>query len=397
MRIPLQKIFGIREMRAWYIGISIIVFSGIIFFFFVEQKRNVTDRTACDKTATQEQAQCWADSIERAMHERGVESAFSVLTDLSSRNKNEDFARACHALVHLIGAEAYKRFAAGEKFSITDKSANCDFGFYHGFMEALLTSTGDISQARDFCRVVDAEIAARLPGIKLQCYHGIGHGAVELHDPRAKGDVMAFVKPARALCEKVSDNKEQLENCLSGVFNGIGNFYISRQNGFVIDKNDPMWICRQQPDEYKSVCYGLLARVLYARVGNEFLPAIRSAQKNVEKPYVLTVVGNIAAMETNYFGNSHEDKIIGECQALERETRRSCIQGYVSGLIQVGQPGREQVNALSFCNNTALLPEDHSSCFSRLLNDFSKMRSHEQITNLCTLIDTPYRNASVCS
>eukprot|EP00923_Selenidium_pygospionis_P025169 GHVN01044337.1.p4 GENE.GHVN01044337.1~~GHVN01044337.1.p4 ORF type:complete len:101 (+),score=5.81 GHVN01044337.1:571-873(+) len=83
----------------------------------------------------------------------------------------------------------------------------CGYGFYHGFMETLLLTSGDVEEARAFCRYADEQLRGQASAASTACYHGTGHGAVDGGDTRAWGDVDAIMEPGFALCDQVAETE----------------------------------------------------------------------------------------------------------------------------------------------------------------------------------------------
>lgn len=354
--------------------------------------RTSAQNNECSGLERGQRIQCWSDTIDFVLENKGIDEALQTLAGIYEREPKAGFAQSCHGLTHSIGEEAYRRFSNGEEFVVTPKSTYCDFGFYHGFMETLLIATGDISKAREFCVYIEAELSGALPGVALQCYHGIGHGVVGVHDPRVWGDARSLANPAVKLCEEVAKNDVQLENCLSGVFNGIGNYYLSGKYGLLIEKEDPLWLCREQRERYKAVCYGLMARVLLHFANYDFPAAVRSGKEAVEETYMMVVVNNLAVLNAGLkiYEKDHNTHI-ASCKKLTENLRLACLTGYATGLMQFGKPQDEHVEAIAFCQSDALDPEEQRVCFQHTFSYLRNLYSSEKIKILCGRMQGDYQ------
>ena len=150
----------------------------------------------------------------------GLDAAFDLFIKLY--RTEAEVPKACHGWGHILGEAAYTLYSNGEQFELRPEAAYCGYGFFHGFMETLLFSTGNISEAQNFCAEVDAKIAGRVASSgSTACYHGIGHGVTDGTDPRLWGDADTMVAPGLLLCEKVSESDFQEYLCATGVFNAI--------------------------------------------------------------------------------------------------------------------------------------------------------------------------------
>lgn len=344
------------------------------------------------KEGTQEtKTQCWLDLLNSTLRGEGIEAALNILASFSGSQSDGE---TCHALAHQIGEQAYQMFVKNKEFRVTPKSIYCDFGFFHGFMEAFVTNSGDFAQARAFCEYIEDQLSGTLPDVALQCYHGIGHGVIEAHDPQLWGNVRTLVSSATELCEKVTDSDLQLENCLSGVFNGLGNSYASEKYGLQIDTEDPLWVCREQPEKYKSVCYGLMVRTLLVLAENDFRRALSSIDQAVEKEYKTTAASNIAVL---YALQGKDEEAVSGCRgALDNTLRLPCIKGYVVGLFQSGKPEKEYVKPLEFCRSPLLLAEERTTCFSAFQGYLGILYPRAKVQEICTTIDEEYRERAAC-
>lgn len=339
-------------------------------------------------------AQCWADLIDHAVETKGIEAALDTLAYLHDTQSDAGFAQTCHALSHNIGERAYQMFTKNEDFVVTPKSIYCDFGFFHGFLETVLVITENIREARKFCDSIETQLSGALPDITLQCYHGIGHGIVAGHDPRIRGDARTIVKSAIGLCEDVTDSDSELENCLSGVFNGLGNYSITGEYGLAINEKDPLWICREQLEKYKPACYGLMARVLLATAGGDLTRALYSIEDAVEGQYKITTASNIAAL---YALQRKDEQAVSGCRgALDNTLRLPCIKGYVVGLFQSGKPEKEYEKPLEFCHSPLLLPEERTTCFSAFQSYLGTLYPSAKVQEICETVEKEYRERGAC-
>jgi hypothetical protein len=93
----------------------------------------------CD---TERNTQCWEKLMLETLEKEGVESALNSIVYLSETEPL--FLNDCHAYSHLIGEKAYRLYVEEDNFELTPATALCGYGFYHGFMETLLLTTGNI-------------------------------------------------------------------------------------------------------------------------------------------------------------------------------------------------------------------------------------------------------------
>jgi len=226
---------------------------------------------------------CYSTHIKDVLSAKGIPAAFDVLA--SAYEQDPGFAGTCHAVTHELGEAAYRAFHTTGKTELTSKASYCGYGFYHGFLDALLIDTNDLAEARSFCTYV-GENVPHPPAPEFaegSCYHGIGHGITDGTDTALWGDAIAITKPGLILCEQVADgNRAWQLRCSSGVFNAIGNMYLDPK--YKLDSGpDPYALCRdggfsradqescysQMNTQAAELAHGDLGAILLRRLASE--------------------------------------------------------------------------------------------------------------------------------
>ena len=116
---------------------------------------------------------CMTERLAPYMSVTGVGPMNDILKSLT--NTSVELAGQCHLIGHVAG-----RLAVGEigtEKALFEGSPYCDFGYYHGVMQAAIADT-DATSAVPLLESLCASSAAReVAGeySKKQCYHGIGH------------------------------------------------------------------------------------------------------------------------------------------------------------------------------------------------------------------------------
>lgn len=356
------------------IFIIVLVVLGIYLF----SKKKAPIESCSGIADLQQKILCWKKIIDQDLLQGDLNQTMELVSKKYS--EDTDFAKNCHDFMHSVGKTAYGLFSGGRDFKVGDKSSYCAYGFYHGFMENLVSQSGDISLARSFCKKVDDELSASAPGAKLACYHGIGHGWTNLHDPKVYGNERAMVDPAIALCEKVTQDPEELKICATGVFDSISIGYYSETDGLKVNKQDPYWLCEEQKDKYKTPCYmDLTPTVIW--LGEFKLDKSLYYLRYVDVKYKDLVTETIAEDAVRFILRDSRD--VGDqvriCRSLGSHLNLVCLGGLAKGYLQFGAPGQEEASGVSFCENNALTADEKKFCFSKILQTikagFSKQRS----------------------
>jgi plastocyanin len=340
---------------------------------------------------------CWQDMLAANLRSKGLDSTFELLAKIYETEP--DFAPACHSSLHALGETGYAEFAAGREVKLTEKSAYCAFGFYHGFMEALLQDTGDPTIAQKFCESVRYELAGRASNAAGHCYHGIGHGMVDGEEERFTGSVEAIITKPLALCRSITDDERLVLRCATGVFNSLAIAYFDPRYGVSPNKEDPFDVCKMQTDKtYKTACYYEMNTLIMRLSDGDLLKSARYIDTLSEPEYDQYAVEAIASYAAYYdiYENTplDYDGTAQFCLSLGGR-KMPCIQGFVAGLLEHGKPGVEYREAFNFCEVERFSEEEKTFCFERLQGLASTMYTKEKSAEVCSLIDKRYK--TTCS
>ncbi len=88
-------------------------------------------------------------------------------------------------------------------------------------------------------------------------------------------------------------------------------------------------------------------------------------------------------MQVEGFSNttsSDHSTVIRACRRLESELWETCIGAYAQGLMEQGEPGKEEVVGFAFCNAKEFTKEERGDCLG-LVEDFSQTYFRKNDTN----------------
>lgn len=343
-----------------FIPLGLVVAASSVAAFYVYSPSDVAahEIDACLGKGAQKEY-CLNGLIEAAGSE-SIEAGFDILAAVYTRD--QEFADSCHGTTHTLGELAYEDFKNATNFALSPKTAYCGFGFFHGFMEALLAEGGDIAEARRFCDWADGDLQDATAGVSVACYHGIGHGIIDGSDPEAWGNVHAFIAPGLALCDTLGDNLEHKTRCASGVFNSLGVAYFEPKYKLPIDSRDPYAVCRTQQLEYqKRACYDQMNSYVFPKT-KAFKEALALAATTPESAYrelAVSTVAGFAAKETLARALDAAE-VVQACADIAPALREPCARGFANGLIEFGLPGDEFRIPLAACKESGVLAK---ACF----------------------------------
>ena len=336
------------------------------------------------------------------LEKEGLDRTFQQIEEFYKND--QEFLKGCHGVAHDLGVASYNLYKKDKDSVLSPRTSYCANGFYHGFMEAFLGATKSIELSRQFCLYVDAKLTDQAPDAYLQCFHGIGHGSIEFtlgEGRRPSSNEAVLIKPALDLCEKASQKPEELYRCTSGAFNGVANMYISGEYGLDPREEDPLWICKIQPDKYKESCYGNMNSYLMWQSKNDFKEALK---------FVSVLTDGHAEMGVNYLaGMAAASNLLGfdldkisaslqACRDLAFNLKDSCLKGLAQGYLEHGTPALEYRDAIKFCRLDLLTDIERQTCFTFSLGGLHGWYSREKVFQICQEIDPnlyPYCRTSL--
>lgn len=347
-------------------------------------------------TASQEQVKrkCFIETVRKALVNQGIDGAYKKINALYLADPR--FADVCHTLTHEIGAYAYDQFQQGKPIVVSRDFSICSYGFYHGYMERLAGQKDIGVKARAFCDEVDRQMKLITPDAALQCFHGIGHGYVNNHNPRTWGNEQLMIGPALALCERVAVTDSERSRCATGVFNGIATFYAEGLYNLKVNANDPLWICRMQAATYQDACYISLNITLLQLTDGNLVKAATYLEPITDEQMANHAMINLAAPvgSKNISSTNHQETITA-CRAIQERLHMACIAGYAYGMLEQGLPGEEYRKPLAFCRLSALTKSERDACFLYIIRYLPQWYPKQKVGEICTG-DVPEEYRSYC-
>ena len=342
-----------------------------------------TEDKKIDECKAKNDQLCYKDLIMSKFKDKGLDSALDLVAKIYA--KDQSFSSTCHDIGHLLGASTYDLFRSGKDFKINTKIAFCSYGFYHGFME-LLASDGDVKKAQDFCKYVDAQIAKETPDATLQCYHGIGHGWVNIHgDKKLYGDDMGIVNRGLSLCEEVAGTELELARCATGVFNGIAIFYDTGEYDLKVNKKDPMWVCKSIDKKFQDSCYISMNILLYSITNKDFRQAASYIEQIKDDTIAAHAMINLSLpFSLLEMDSTDHSKSIAVCRDLQNRLVIPCFQGFAFSFMEHGEPGKEYVKAVDFCKNNGLTKDEEKGCLSYIYSYLPQWYPSQKALDICS-------------
>lgn len=375
--------------RVFYI-LLVAVFSFAVIYYTVDLKPSTDlNEVSCDTYANNsEKVNCWLALIERDIDSGDTAKALSEVAQLSKGN--DFFKRNCHDFMHTIGEKSFLRFNEGLPFTINEHVSLCTYGFYHGFIETLIHVTNDFDDAVDFCQYVNGVLADNAEinqdTLVQNCYHGIGHGTLDDHISD-KSDPYVLTKQTLELCSRVTSETDKLQDCATGVFNGVANYYLDGSLSWELNRADPATLCGVQDSIFQNTCYAYMARVFLSINQDDLLASMHQIKSTVPSRHVSTTIRNMSLV---WMVGQRDKSKATLSQALEHchETDQlnhqvACVEGLVAGLIQSGATHLPEAQIYDLCLNKRLDGVTQNSCFMYGVEELQRWYSPLKVRDFC--------------
>lgn len=345
---------------------------------------------SCDGTSLA----CYFQELSIVTDQEGVSAALAKLR--SWMEESELVRQNCHDLSHVIGEEAYQHYQQGENFQLSREKSLCGFGFYHGFIETVLSVEGSVSTVAAACRdLLDNPDILNTDQHYSACFHGIGHGVFDL--VVASQDVSAGLESGLATCRSFSQNQQEETMCVTGVFNGLRFAYFYPQYDVEFNPDDPLELCHVFDESDRRWCY---ADVLAGYADSQQWTMAESYRFFVDR-YSPTSLERAAVV--NYLAGRHNrtwqigDSVSSEvlfCQELPSELRSTCFEGLI-GALAMQIPADQLFTSLEpVCEAPQLSGIERAKCYEIVIAVQASQSSSEQVAAVCQLLPTDLESVS---
>jgi hypothetical protein len=358
-----------------------------------EQAKSTTTHLTlqCSNSDLGAKEQCLEKLVEQELVQEGPDQALASLAKLS--HDDGRLARSCHGLAHLIGKVTYEKSERHQPVQLTSQTSLCAYGFYHGFMEALLHSGTKPAKAGEFCESLGKNLGKLSPNSVNACYHGLGHGLSIIEDPSSWTNEDDLIPKFLGLCREISPDVQKLAICATGIFNAIAIVYYDAKYNYTYDKDTPLKLCDRQEKIFHLPCYTNIAPTILSLNQNDFT---RSAKYFEAIPDVDEATSSIKTLSASNFaengGGLSPQEVLRECHGLKDSYRTPCLEGYVEGMLEFGQTGLSYLSALNFCRAAPLDKVEVRACFTAVLSSLPGYYNPEKLKEICSSLETKLQN-----
>lgn len=230
-----------------------------------------------------------------------------------SMDTSPSVLRSCHAFVHEIGHEAYRKYKdVGNALRYSDEL--CGSGYLHGIIEEYFNNTVDpfsrmktLCDSSDFTRQYDV------------CHHAVGHGLMYFTGNNLP---LSIEK-----CDAYNIPRERTR-CAEGVYMENFNTDQKLHPSRYLNPDDPFYPCASQPAYYKAICYFYAPIYFLSLHNDDYVGAMRWCQ-SAPKGYPSACTDGLATRIMKQ--NINNPKLVEQvCVSGVKKQVNPCIDGMVS-------------------------------------------------------------------
>lgn len=325
-------------------------------------------------------ADCFNELVKRSIEADGLKRGFEIFEFLY--DTEPDFVKqGCHWVAHAVGEAAYRRRLEGEDVEFTNSTAYCGYGFYHGYIQALFHVDPDIRKVQNLCVEVGKKLGKEIPRVRANCFHGIGHGLIDDPPPKSQwGNPKQILANAFKVCPNVSSEKEEVDECYQGAYNGLASL-APEMFGKSFKDASALDFCAREPEDVRIHCYYEIIQKI--SLPGHAISAISDFIYHIEPRFREMAVGGMAAgiVQQRILDEDQTYGITG-CRSLAAEFQVPCIKGVVGGYFAHGYPGKEYAKALDFCGNKAFSKKEKTFCYDHIVIAADRIYSRDTINSL---------------
>jgi len=340
---------------------------------------------------------CWEERLSDALESRGLPAAFVEFSKLYQSDP-EFVTSGCHVHAHRIGDEFYQVYASKlrtlEGIELPPETMACGYGFFHGLFEHFFRKHPDVQLARTICDDLDRRYSASIPLIRINCFHGAGHGLIaDPPDPSLWGNPAQLIKDPLLLCAQISDVEDETHACMDGIFNIVSSWMGDAKYGMTVDSANPFWLCKTLTGAAEESCYYEQIMVMSEMENRNFLAITTKYVAPISNRSIAkTVMFSLAAsfMQRDVALPTHAHMLLN-CRNVPRDLSQSCLEGVLNGFKGHGEPGMEYKKAVAFCGLGSLTPHEQEICYPYLTKVLWDLYPEKKIRTICGEFSSQYR------
>lgn len=308
----------------------------------------------CNALTGPQKLQCFDQTLEVRLRDGGIESAFDYF--LSIHRADPEVPEVCHAWAHRLGEVEYGLYKEGKEVELRPESSLCNYGYFHGFINAMVKETGSLKEAQQFCDQAIARSQEGLSGIQSHCVHGIGHSVATLTLENAGyvTDLIDIATQGADTCTELYADAHSL--CIDGVLHEL---YLNMARGDYglnadryLNSGDIFFFCRDLSGALEEACYYESVTLWEHFIGDDKKEVVAtildSASSTLERSPRLMQTLARSFIETEILSGEFQDSV-DACALVPEAYVPHCMRGFALGFVTHGEPGKMHVEGFGFC------------------------------------------------
>lgn len=361
-----------KNLSVWVLAVILTVFSIAMVVVAVNNPQS-----KCLALLGNEKSSCVIRLLDKYIHRREIGLALSFVNDYQNKDKNF-YATDCHGVVHYIGDKAYEFYKQGYDIDFGKFSNICVYGFYHAFTSSFILS-GSSMEARSFCD----ELRDTSPNEAVGCYHGIGHGAIYyFNEDYGITEPIILINKSADLCQKILYQDDGLGECMSGVYDGIGDVVLGPSYNDLTPKKIYRY-CSNQPEKYKEDCYRNVSHLVYRKTQISFGDLVSFVMGSPAIFYKKAAVEGLATIYIVDLKDGDANTGISVCQTLPRDIKLACIGNMGYKFATDALKNRYYEATTNFCGNPLLSNEEKEGCFRFVVSRLTSFYGRDKLVSVC--------------
>ena len=354
----------------------------------------------CLSLAGEEKIQCFDNTLEVLQKEKGIEAAFAYFVEIY--HADPEVPAVCHGWTHRLGEIEYELYTKGREVTLRPEATFCSYGYFHGFINAMVEDTQSLQSAQAFCREAVEEQGDELRSMKSHCVHGIGHSitSLSLEAQKQPVDIIAVVDQGAPQCEALYGSSSHA--CLDGMLHELYLTMVRGEYGLSTEEyensGDIFYYCHLLSGEIAESCYYESVALWPYFLGTDkgkVIEYLRAHPSNLleKSPRILHALGR-SFIETDIKTGSFESSALA-CTSLPEHLQEGCEEGLALGFATYGEPNNMHETAFAFCRDQYAGAE-RISCLGNMIDALQFSYTESQLQNACGTLGPDERPAS-CS
>ncbi len=310
--------------------------------------------SACGEMNGSEKLRCFDQKLESLLRGKGIEAAFTYFKEIYA--EDPEVPLYCHSWAHRLGEVEYGFYKEGKEVSLRPEATFCSYGYFHGFINAMVEDTQSLESAQQFCDKAVQEDKEELKGMQSHCVHGIGHSIATLmfESQETWGDVGSVISRSAVECEKLYTVFRTA--CYDGVFHELYSVMERKDYGMSTagyeESKDVFYYCRELTGPLAESCYYAFIPLWPYFLEDDKVRAMEYMLDEIPEillstPRVLLTFAR-GFIEMEIGSHSFKDSVEA-CDATPSDLFEACLHGLATGFVTHGEPGRMHEAGFAFC------------------------------------------------